>query len=604
MNLQDFIHSIEIGTGRSWLFRASLAGAAVLLVLVYMASQFRGLGHVESMDAAQIARNIASGQGYTTDVIRPLAIWQLQRWEQRDEKQTKVIIHPIDPFRFPDTLNPPVYPHLLAGLFAITFQDYSFTLGNFQSSEAFGPEKAMAGLGILCTLGSALLVWLIAKELFDSRVAFLATVLFWTTDLVWRTAISGLSSPLITLLLTASAWCLVLASRGQTLGHGTGRMLLWIALAGVLQGLMALTSYTWFWLWPATTALAFAMLRPRWVCAGVFLGAAIAVAAPWCLRNVMLTGNPLGLAGFYPGMTTGPFPGDSLFSQLRPDFFPLTLRPLLKKWMLHLRYFSDHWSALAGSALAVSFFVGSWFHVFKKEIVDPLKWWVAGGTLLVLLGSCFGLLPEMDPTLKELDPVREGNTLIVWCPLFCLYGAVMLWLLVDRLNFQWDILKNLVVTGAVLLHIIPMLLTWMPPREWPVKFPPYYPTMLFLSGHWMDEERIIATDLPAATAWYGGRTSLLLPIDIPTFFEINDFVMPDRIQSLLFTPASRDAKFSTEIQTGRYRGWETLVTQRAIPPIFPFQHATFLPPLNGYYYMSDMPRWMKPFRVEDLSKKK
>ena len=51
---------------------------AVSLALVYLFVQFRGFSISAAMDQAQISREIAKGNGYTTQYIRPLAIWQLE----------------------------------------------------------------------------------------------------------------------------------------------------------------------------------------------------------------------------------------------------------------------------------------------------------------------------------------------------------------------------------------------------------------------------------------------------------------------------------------------------------------------------------------------
>src|SRR5438270_5777997 len=77
--IQRTVHTLEAGGAAVWI-RRSLALAAVLgLSLLYLIHEFRGLATSQAMDQAQIARNIAKGQGFSTNFIRPLAIGQLQR---------------------------------------------------------------------------------------------------------------------------------------------------------------------------------------------------------------------------------------------------------------------------------------------------------------------------------------------------------------------------------------------------------------------------------------------------------------------------------------------------------------------------------------------
>ncbi|MBI5683742.1 MAG: glycosyltransferase family 39 protein [Verrucomicrobia bacterium] len=88
----------------------TLAGVTAVFLWGYAATQFNGLRHPEAMDQAQVARNLARGDGFTTRFIRPLSIWRLtERSGARDAM--------LD--RHPDISNPPAYPTLLGALFYI-----------------------------------------------------------------------------------------------------------------------------------------------------------------------------------------------------------------------------------------------------------------------------------------------------------------------------------------------------------------------------------------------------------------------------------------------------------------------------------------------------
>src|SRR5438045_2472667 len=105
--LQEWIYKLEEGGG-SRIVRFVLAVFVfTALAVFYDLRCFRNLASEESMDVAQLARNIAEGRGYTTDFIRPASLALLSAH------------HPDQHFRLerglPDLAHPPAYPVLLAG---------------------------------------------------------------------------------------------------------------------------------------------------------------------------------------------------------------------------------------------------------------------------------------------------------------------------------------------------------------------------------------------------------------------------------------------------------------------------------------------------------
>jgi len=82
-----------------------------MLLLLFCASRlFCGLNQPEAMDQAQVARNLARGDGYTTLFIRPLSLWLTGR--RAPAGASRLDAHP-------DLANPPLHPALMAGLFYV-----------------------------------------------------------------------------------------------------------------------------------------------------------------------------------------------------------------------------------------------------------------------------------------------------------------------------------------------------------------------------------------------------------------------------------------------------------------------------------------------------
>ncbi|MBI5397275.1 MAG: glycosyltransferase family 39 protein [Verrucomicrobia bacterium] len=86
----------------------TVVGALWLLFCVHRL--FCGLNHPEAMDQAQLARNLARGDGCTTRFIRPLSVWLVAQHAAGGDLMLG---------RHPDLMNPPLYPGVVAGLFQV-----------------------------------------------------------------------------------------------------------------------------------------------------------------------------------------------------------------------------------------------------------------------------------------------------------------------------------------------------------------------------------------------------------------------------------------------------------------------------------------------------
>src|SRR5438270_13526898 len=105
--LQELIHKIEEGEGTRYVKIAVLILGLVALTFVYHSREAKTFTSIEAMDAAQVARNLSRGEGFSTKFIRPLSISLLQ--QARGEV-------PVLKENHADLANPPVYPLALAAV--------------------------------------------------------------------------------------------------------------------------------------------------------------------------------------------------------------------------------------------------------------------------------------------------------------------------------------------------------------------------------------------------------------------------------------------------------------------------------------------------------
>lgn len=74
IGLQGLLYAFEQGRAMVWLRRLVVAMIIGLLATMWFAYKFNGFSVPESMDQAQIGRQLATGQGFTTLYARPLAL--------------------------------------------------------------------------------------------------------------------------------------------------------------------------------------------------------------------------------------------------------------------------------------------------------------------------------------------------------------------------------------------------------------------------------------------------------------------------------------------------------------------------------------------------
>ncbi len=59
-------------------------------------------------------------------------------------------------------------------------------------------------------------------------------------------------------------------------------------------------------------------------------------------------------------------------------------------------------------------------------------------------------------------------------------------------------------------------------RRTGLPYPPYFHRYIGWVATMLEPEECLVTDIPWATAWYGGRTSVLLPRHIDDFYDLHE----------------------------------------------------------------------------------
>ncbi len=571
MTLHELLYSLELGKGKAWMNKLLMAALIGVLSLWYLVSEFHGFKEREAMDAGQVGRQIAEGKGFTTQWIRPQAITLFQeRLKSKSENKLE---------SFPEIYQAPLYPYILGGLFKMTGRPYEVSEAEMRDSP-FRAEWVICFFNVLCTYLTALIILVFGARLFDGRVGLLSSALFLVSNLIWSFSISGLSTSLVMLLLTAS-WFLLNEGMISQEKNRFQRMIAMIAVSGFVFGLSVLSRLSLIWvLIPMLLLSAVAFRTKLWVLFLYGIGFSVPVV-PYLIRNYYLTGNVMGGWGSSNSMS------DNEFCLLQSE----QTFSYLKMVVIHMVQAAGHTmqnlQGILGGSFAAILGFASVFHLFRRERARIFQYGVFILLPFFVLGGSF---VNAYPGLTS-----AWNMVVFVLPLLIICGAAFFYILLDRMELRHPMIAKTIIGLFIGLNAIPYLLTLAPPREIPVRFPPYYPLIIKISTEWSEKNEVIVTDMPWATAWYGGRTSLWLPVKIKDLYWIHDYVSP--LSAMLISPITLDQKIS-EIKSPALIDYEKIVTRTGLPANFPLTSVTGLPPKLGsgqeaYIYFSDSPRWMK-----------
>jgi len=578
-DLQNWVYQMEAGALRIWLVRIALFCLFVGLAAWIGISEFHGLGTRESMDLAQQARQLSTGNGFSTDFIRPLALWQLRSKYGNDAPSFT---------KFPETLSPPLYPVIVGGIFRLGelthLVKFKLTPEDVKGMRVYPPDYLILGFNLLLVLFSAICVYQWAERQFDFGAAILGTVFFFGSTVLWDQVLLGGVACLV-VFLYALAGCLLANGCCQTeqmeeTGGGVGAV--WYLLAGIACGL--LPSVQLIQIWPVLAILGLAFVcAPHgrwWFSLGVILGFGVFLA--WLGRLWVVTGNPLGLNWAHLLADSSKYPGTLLW---RSYDFDLAKTEIWKKIVgLAIRggaFLIFQGPQVCGNALVGCLAVLALFHPFRRfsAMVGKNLW---GGALAALfLGTAFVQREGMDP---EVPP------LLGLLPVACVFGAAFLWILIERWKLEIELLGQVFVVGVAFLVVTPTLSRLLLSNPAPFAYPPTYPPIFLYMRSWFEPNELQASDLPAAEAWYTGQPTLWIPSTREDFLKIHDRIAP--VFSILFTPASSDARLYSQIlaEKSEWVAWGDLI-QRQRPPDLPQAFVTSLPPNNEYLLLSIQKRW-------------
>jgi hypothetical protein len=600
MSLQDIIHFVEVGAGKRFFRFLLLCLLIVGVGILYNFRAWTNFSTPEAMDSAQLARNIATGHGYTTLFVRPLSIYLVQEKNQGKSATSfggGDADYALVKTAHPDLANPPVYPMVLAGLMKILPFHFAVNLkSGFLAYNGvfwrYQPDFLISVFNELLLVVTAAVVFFIAKRLFDPGVAWLSAILTFGCDVLWRFSASGLSTTFLMLIFLALAWCLIkIEEQAREPEVDANWILCWSVAAGILTGVGALTRYAFGW-----------MIIPVMVFLILFSGsrklinmlAAFAlfavILAPWVARNIAVGGVPFGTAGFSimagTPLSAGPME-HSLHPNLTEAFFPgFYWRKLLANFSSIL---DNDLFKLGGSWVSVLFFAGLLFG-FNRPTARRVRYFLLMCLATFVIAQALGQTWLSD----ESPEINSENLIVLVVPLAFIFGSAFFFILLDQMSLPIRELRYVVTGLFIVLCSLPLVFAmWF--KTSPVPYPPYYPPDIQKTAGWMRGNEMMMSDVPWAVAWYGNQQCVwLTEDDHDEFYALNDYIKP--VSALYLTMKTMDNRLVTDCFHSGPNSWGSFVlgalARNSTPKSFPLQHApSGSASISSGIFLTDADRW-------------
>ncbi len=573
---QSFVHSVEQGKAARVIRIAVVVFVLLSIALLLLLARFRGFNHMEAMDQAQVARQIANGKGWTTKFIRPLALAQMEGHLGVRPNLAKGDL--------PDTFNPPL-PSLLNALpIKLSGNEMLFAAGTYVPVE----ERWIAAFAMLTFFGSVWVFFILARRIFDQRLALIGSGLLLVCDLFWQFTVSGLPQMLLLLAFMGALYAMARAIEDNLAGKLATP---WFALLGGLFGVMALCHSLACWPFLGFLIFATVYFRPRGLSVGVMMLVFAVVVAPWLIRNFQVSGSILGTGQYWiydqvRGGASILFRSNSL--EWVNEVTPMWWRPKVQAGLL--AQFGGVFSLLGGSLVAPLFFIAL-LHPFKRAETAHLRWAILAMWLVAVFGmALYGLPPSGGGA--GIDALSANSLHVLFIPPMTAFGLAFLLIMVSRLEFSSVPLLRLgFLVGLFVFSAFGLITSLLPSTQSPIRFPPYYPPVENQVGKWSDEQEILVSDQPWAVAWYGNRKTLWLPFKLTDFVQMVDYrTLGAPISGLLISPTTGHLRTFPDIIRGEYKDWFPVIF-RSPPPTFPMREFVPLPPDGEFVFFSDRKRW-------------
>ena len=530
---QEFIHWLEAGAGARWVLLAAMVCGTVALSLLIARKQFHGPTSEITLAQADLGRQLACGAGFSTLVNYPQTAAFLEARGRRFD-----VAQP-----YPELHQAPLYAMVIGAVLKLTpaaRRDALFASPPVPP-DGFAADYVLLGLNLVLLWLAAWLTYDLGRRLFEPRVGWLACLALLLSVSIWQQTVAVNGTPLMMVLVLAAFRFWHSAELVAEAEQGRRAPLVSLSAVGALCGLLFLAEYSAgaLALVAAGSGLArFVGSARAFAFAAVLTGFAL-VAGPWALRNIRLTGNPVGLAAQNVALKAGDPTAEPALVRATLSAEPprLDLKKLGNKTLTSLQenLKTRIWSG--GAMCLTAFFVAGWLYAFRVDTTNRLRWVFTAAAAVLLFSQA------------ALNSGETERLVPVWlAPLIMIFGAGFFFVLLgsNAVLSQWP---RLVAAGLLAAQAIPLMHDALEPRRLHFQYPPYFPALF--QGMRQELERRgalgrfgVMADVPAGVAWYGQTRAWSQPPRLRDFYAIT---LEQPIGELLLTPKTLDRPFFSEL---------------------------------------------------------
>lgn len=512
------------------------------LTLIHLLITFRGISTSTGMDQAQLARELARNNGFTTKVLRPMSIGQAERATEGGATLVQASR---------DSFHSPLHPIMLAAVLKVVDGGNADKWRMGGEETVYRLDRIIASSSVIFFLLSLGVTYLLVCRIFDSKIAGVTVLLMLLCDLMWQFSQSGLPQMLMLFLFSCACF---FAYRAVEISEEGGIGLVPALIAGFFLALLCLAHWMAVWIVLGYVIYAAVAIRPRGVAAFGAIVLVLLFSSYFLLKNNEYTGSPGGTAllAVHGGL------GGSLDDVMRTydsgDTYLELGGLILKIARVSLIQATNLFSNLGGILVAPVFFL-TLLHPFKRRSIGSFRW----GLLLMWIFAAIGMAIFGLPG----SGVNPNQLHILFAPIMAAYGLAFVSILWSKLDLpntipqlrQAHFVIIIIISGGPLILNLPRdLKAGLSNESIPPHWPPYYPSTLNtrLPKYAMENE-IVVSDQPWAVAWYADRTSLWLPKKVSTFEMLENKAESEDspVTGLLISPYSH----SVDNMMSNYRSY-------------------------------------------------